>query len=182
MARLTSTGINFDILNPSDKIESFYWIYPAGTRKLFYQATAPTGWTQVTTHNNRALRVVNGTGGGSGGSSSWTSVLSSSASLGVTIAGTFPISGSVGGHTLSLSQLPNHTHPSTFGPAGGAGATPFSNTGNRLQSGSNTTGGMGGGGGSHNHPWSGSATINETTSLAVNLGVQYVNVILCSLN
>ena len=58
MARLTSTGINFDILNPSDKIESFYWIYPAGTRKLFYQATAPTGWTQVTTHNNKALRVV----------------------------------------------------------------------------------------------------------------------------
>ena len=182
MARLTSTGINFDILNPSANIESFYWIYPAGTRKLFYQATAPTGWTQVTTHNNKALRVVNGTGGGSGGSSSWTTVLSTGASLGVTIAGTFPISGSVGGHTLSLSQLPNHTHPSTFGPAGGAGSTPFSNTGNRLQSGSNATGGMGGGGGSHNHPWSGTATISETTSLAVNLGVQYVNVILCSLN
>ena len=182
MARLTSTGINFDILDPTNNIESFYWIYPAGTRKLFYQATAPTGWTQVTTHNNKALRVVNGTGGGSGGSSSWTSVLSNSANLGVTISGTFPISGSVGGHTLSLSQLPNHTHPSTFGPAGGAGATPFSNTGNRLQSGSNATGGMGGGGGSHDHPWSGSVTINENTSLSVNLGVQYVNVILCSLN
>jgi hypothetical protein len=45
---------------------------PAGTRMLFAQASAPTGWTQITdaTADNRMLRVVAGTGGGVGGSHS----------------------------------------------------------------------------------------------------------------
>lgn len=34
---------------------------------VFRQASAPTGWTQSTTHNDRALRVVSGSGGGTGG-------------------------------------------------------------------------------------------------------------------
>jgi len=44
---------------------------PAGTRLVFAQAAAPTGWTQDTsdTANNRMMRVVNTTGGGVGGSS-----------------------------------------------------------------------------------------------------------------
>ena len=67
MARLTGNGILFDLLNPDDKIESFYWMYPAGTRKVFWQATAPTGWTQDTSMGgDKALRVVNNTGGGTG--------------------------------------------------------------------------------------------------------------------
>jgi hypothetical protein len=46
--------------------------FPSGTRLPFAQATAPTGWTQDTsdTANNRMLRVVNSTGGGTGGSAS----------------------------------------------------------------------------------------------------------------
>lgn len=44
--------------------------FPANTRMLFYQAAAPTYWTQVTSVNDRMLRVVSGSGGGSGGS--WT--------------------------------------------------------------------------------------------------------------
>lgn len=45
---------------------------PAGAVMLFASASAPTGWTQTTTDiaNNRMLRVVNTTGGGSGGSHS----------------------------------------------------------------------------------------------------------------
>lgn len=44
---------------------------PAGTRVMFAQAAAPTGWTQVTSDeaNNRMLRVVSSTGAGTGGSS-----------------------------------------------------------------------------------------------------------------
>jgi hypothetical protein len=34
---------------------------------VFFQASSPTGWTLDTTHNDKALRVVSGTGGGSGG-------------------------------------------------------------------------------------------------------------------
>lgn len=184
MARLTANGIDFDLLDPNNRINSFYWQYPAGTKKVFYQAAAPVRWTQDTSSNNRALRVVNSAGGGTGGVQNWTSVLKTNASLAVSLSGTFPVTGSVGNHTLSLSQLPDHTHPSLFGPAGGAGSTPFSNTGARLQSGSSNSGGMvpAGGGGVHDHPWSGSAVVSENTNLVVNLGVQYINVIVCSLN
>ena len=43
--------------------------FPSGTRLVFAQAAAPTGWTQDTsdTANNRMMRVVNSTGGGVGG-------------------------------------------------------------------------------------------------------------------
>ena len=44
-----------------------YNLIPKLTRMVFYQASAPTGWTKVTTHNDKALRVVSGSGGGSGG-------------------------------------------------------------------------------------------------------------------
>ena len=37
---------------------------PSGTIVAFFQASAPTGWTQNTTHNDKMLRVVSGTGGG----------------------------------------------------------------------------------------------------------------------
>jgi hypothetical protein len=42
--------------------------FPTGTKMLFAQAAAPTGWTQDTTWNDRVLRVVSGgTGGNTGG-------------------------------------------------------------------------------------------------------------------
>ena len=182
MARLTASGIQFDLLNPSDAITSFYWIYPAGTKKLFYQSTAPTGWTQDASQGNKALRVVNGSGGGTGNTTNWTSVLQSSNTMSVNISGNFPISASLGGHTLSLTQLANHTHTLLVGPASGATATPFSSSGTTFaQNGSVATGGTGGGG-AHAHPFSGSASINETASLNVSMAVQYIDVILCSLN
>ena len=192
MARLTGNGVQFDLLDPNNKIDSFYWMYPQGTRKLFYQATAPTGWTQDTSMGgDKALRVVNGTGGVQGGTTSFTTVLNSTAgNLSVGINTTLPVTVTqgagtiVGNHTLALSQLPEHTHPSGLGPTGGANATPFSNTGARTVSGSTSTGTMvpAGGGGAHNHPFSGTTTINNTFNDGFNLAVNYVDVILCSIN
>ena len=43
---------------------------PAGTVTNFFQAAAPTGWTQNNTYTNHMMRVVSGTGGGSGGTGS----------------------------------------------------------------------------------------------------------------
>ena len=43
---------------------------PVGTRLVFHQAAAPTGWTQDTTKNDYMMRVVSTAGGGSGGSDS----------------------------------------------------------------------------------------------------------------
>ena len=45
---------------------------PSGAIMLFAMSAAPTGWTQITSDNanNRMLRVVTGTGGGTGGTHS----------------------------------------------------------------------------------------------------------------
>jgi hypothetical protein len=48
---------------------------PTGTKLIFPQAAAPTGWTKDTTHDNKALRLVTGgTGGTAGGVNPFTSV------------------------------------------------------------------------------------------------------------
>ena len=70
---------------------SYYDDAPNGTRMLFYQSSAPTGWNQITSVNDRVIRVVSGPGGSTGGS--WS------------------ISGlNVLGHTLSVSEMPSHDH------------------------------------------------------------------------
>lgn len=76
-----------------------------GTRMIFVQASAPTGWTQDTSYNDRVIRVVSNSinGGGTGGS--WI------------------ISGlDVHAHSLTVSQLPPHTHPAGSLTAASAGA------------------------------------------------------------
>lgn len=78
---------------------AFSDLIPAGTRMLFAQANAPTGWTKVTDHNDKALRVVNGTGGGSSGTTSFTSA--------------FNTAFSTDGHVLSETEMPAHTHYGT---------------------------------------------------------------------
>ena len=75
-------------------------VFTSGTRMLFQQTTAPTGWTKDSSRNNRALRIVNGSvtdGGGNG----FVDVLNST----VTTS-----NGSVSNHTLSESQIPSHYH------------------------------------------------------------------------
>lgn len=44
--------------------------FESGTKMVFHQAAAPTGWTQDTALNDRVLRVVSGAGGANAGS--WT--------------------------------------------------------------------------------------------------------------
>jgi microcystin-dependent protein len=85
---------------------------PSGSVILFYQSTAPTGWTQVTTQNNKALRVVSGTGGGTGGSTNFTSVFTSRTPSGSVSGGnvSISISGTTNNHSLTRAQLPNHRH------------------------------------------------------------------------
>jgi hypothetical protein len=51
----------------------------------FFQASAPAGWTKSTDHNDKTLRVVSGTGGGSGGTTGFSSVFGASKVTGSTI-------------------------------------------------------------------------------------------------
>lgn len=79
---------------------------PAGTRMLFQQSTAPTGWTTDTNENDKALRVV------SGSTSSGGSVAFSAAFTSHTPAGSVSttLSGHTGYKTLTESHLPSHHH------------------------------------------------------------------------
>ena len=108
-------------------------LIPSGTRMLFQQSNAPSGWTKDTTQDNKALRVVSGAVS-SGGSVGFTSAFASR---------------SVSDTSLNTDQIPGHTH-------GFSGTT--GTAGNHSHSGStNTTGshhhsyqrrpGLGGGGG-----------------------------------
>ena len=69
--------------------------FPSGTRMLFQQTAAPTGWTKQTAYSNRALRVVSGTVG-FGGTNSFTTVFGSNKKT--------------ANHTLTVAQMPSHSH------------------------------------------------------------------------
>lgn len=80
-------------------------LIPSGTRMVFYQAAAPFGWTQVTTQNDKALRVVSTTGGGTGG----THPLSTPPAT--THSHTGPSHVHAGpSHSHNYAQVINHTH------------------------------------------------------------------------
>ena len=64
-------------------------LLPSGTTVAFYQAAAPTGWTQITSLNNFMMTITSGAGGSYGGNMS-------------------PIN-------MTSSQVPNHTHTFTSG-------------------------------------------------------------------
>ena len=192
MAKITSSGVQFNLADASDSINSFYWMYPAGTKKLFWEPSAPPGWTQITdtSVNNKSLRVVTGTAGGSGGTFNFTTVLSAARDITITVnnpQSIIPPSGipkAVGDHTLSIAELPEHQHEHLLGPTGGANATPFSNVGSRVIDGATNTGGVDQGavGGPHDHPFSGTVQIQGTYSATSNLAIQYLDVIVCELD
>lgn len=85
----------------------------AGTKMLFYQDTAPTGWTIANTLDDKLVFVTKGSaaGGQTGGAvhstGSWT------------ITG---FGGSVDGHALSIAELAAHTHYYTCYGSWNAGA------------------------------------------------------------
>ena len=80
---------------------------PQGTKMVFASHPAPTGWT-TQTDNDKALRVVDGsTTLGSGGSAAFTSAFASYTPTGDVDS---PITGSVGGTRLTVSQIPAHRH------------------------------------------------------------------------
>lgn len=159
---------------------------PPGTVMLFMQAAAPTGWTQVNTHSNKALRIVAGTGAGSGGS--------------VAFATVFGASKNTGSTTLTTNQIPLHTHAfSATTSSNGShahtapGGVPFvgangsgSDAGNFAVGVNNDYFNQTDAAGIHNHSVSGTTDGNSTTGLGhthtLNLDLQYVDIIACSKN
>jgi hypothetical protein len=150
-------------------------LIPSGTVMLFAQTAAPTGFTKnTTTGDNSALRVVTGTAS-TGGSQGFTTAFASqtpSGSVSITA-----VSGSAGATTLSTPAIPSHNHnqqrnTSPGGDSGFAGAGGVSGQGPTYINTGNT-----GGGGSHTHPFSFSSGSGTFSGNAINLAVQYIDVI-----
>jgi len=147
--------------------------FDSGTVMLFAQTTAPTGWTKNTsTGDNSALRVVTGAAS-TGGSVAFTTAFASQTPTGsVSITA---VSGSAGATTLGIPQIPSHTH------TGGTGAYSVLGTGGSDAYYVQPTGATGGGG-SHSHPFSFSSGSGTFSGNAINLAVQYIDVIRASKN
>ena len=147
--------------------------FVSGTSMLFLQAAAPTGWTKSTTHNNKALRIVSGTGGASGGTTAFTSVFTT--------------------RTLVRSDLPNvtittstngdHTHPLSFTSSGGDNPLGGNNafcTDNNSRSGPYTPDYFSmSATGNHDHTFNLNGGVAQTS---LDFAVQYVDAIICVKN
>jgi hypothetical protein len=148
--------------------------FDSGTVMLFAQTTAPTGWTKNTSSgDNSALRVVTGTAS-TGGSVAFTTAFASqtpSGSVSITA-----VSGSAGATTLTTPQIPSHTHPNGFTGVQAANQYEGANVGPQTNTGAT------GGGGSHTHPFSFSSGSGTFSGNAINLAVQYIDVIRASKN
>jgi microcystin-dependent protein len=72
---------------------------PSGTRSPWHQTSAPLGWTKDTSHNDKAIRITNGTVG-SGGSLGFSTVFSRT---GTDV------------HYLSIAEMPSHNHGGVSG-------------------------------------------------------------------
>lgn len=165
MAVLTSTGITF---SDTTSLNSKYGIFPQLAHVVFFQASAPTGWTQVTDHNDVAMRIVSGTGGGTGGSTAFSTIYSDR---------TLPAS-TASSHTLSDPQgaAHSHSHQAVFSQPAFTTNQSFNSQAPFGPVRSTVTPivwGSQGGGGSHTHP---------VIAGPVNLSIQYINVIICSFN
>ena len=133
---------------------------PKGTKMLFQQTAAPTGWTKVTgSGNDTALRVTTGTVG-TGGSVAFETAFASHTP---TASG-----GAVASHTLTTSEMPAHTH------TGGSTTTVAVHHGPHYSGAGSGSGGSTGGGGGHTHGFT-----NVTIS-AVDLDVSYIDVIIAT--
>ena len=69
----------------------------SGTIMLFQQTTAPVGWTKITTHNDKALRVVSGAAS-SGGADAFSTIFNSGTTF------------TTNNHTLTTGEIPSHAH------------------------------------------------------------------------
>lgn len=118
------TGAGAPATNVSQAdMKTFVGMFPTGTKMLFQQTAAPTGWTKETVHNDKALRVVTGAVG-SGGSVAFSTVFGRTAT---------------DGHALTQAQLPttvggHGTNGATSGAnftalTAGSGAQPLANVG-----------------------------------------------------
>lgn len=154
--------------------------FPSGTRMLFNQTAAPTGWTKDTTAalDDTALRIVTGTVGSGGSTAFSTAAYTPTITVSSTLA--------VASHTLTLAEIPAHSHvqqlssayvfPDNTTATGNAIPPLTLGTATAQQPLSTQNSGSGGG---HTHNLTGSTS---ATSSTVTLALKYNDVIIASKN
>jgi hypothetical protein len=160
-------------------------LVPSGTNMPFFQAAAPTGWTQLTTQNDKLLRVVSGSGGATGGTnpfSTWnaqtvTGVHTLSLSevpAGMLSSAVNTITGYLAGNSGMYTAIANGGwSPFSFGSGyasvcAGSGASTITYTSYSQYAQSIQVQNTNAGGGAHSHP--------------ITLNIQYCDLIICSKN
>jgi hypothetical protein len=128
-------------------------VAPVGTKMVFYQVSAPSGWTQDITQNDKALRVVSGAGGGTGGT--------------IAVSTGFSHNHTVNAHSHIIISDGSHSHR-LEGFVLVAGPVAFDSVATTT---TDTAPG-------HAH---GGSTLNDTPGTDTKLGViQYVDIIVCT--
>ena len=151
--------------------------FDAGTRLMFAQTAAPTGWTKDTVnYNEHSLRVTTGAAS-TGGTVDFTTAFASKTPTGsVTITS---VTGTAGATTLSTPQIPAHNHgPSLLvGTDGGNSRNASPQISGQVGTLSTVSLQNTGGGGSHNHPFSFTSGSGTFSGNAIDLAVKYLDVI-----
>lgn len=177
---VSGLGASGQVLTSNGAAAAPTWqaIIPSGTKMLFQQTAAPTGWTKDTTHNDKVLRVV------SGAASSGGTVAFSTAFANRTVSGNVDNStatGTVGDTALTIAQMPAHTHNTGFLQNANTATT---GSANRL-GGAGTTVSIAtdsvGSGSTHTHTFTGTAHAHAF-STTLDLAVQYVDLIIATKN
>ena len=144
--------------------------FPSGTKMLFQQTAAPTGWTKDTAHNDKALRITSGTVG-TGGSVAFETAFASHTPAG-------SISVTVASHTLTLSQIPSHSHDidlfDASAPSGTNLRVAATDDVGDQRTGTQTA--TSGGASGHGH----AGSTGSFTGTAIDLDVSYVDVIIAA--
>ncbi len=144
---------------------------------VFYEATAPNGWSINTDGHDVGLKVVSSTPGGSiGGSMAFSSVFSASRST--TSAGSHNHSITVGGRSLTIAQMPYHRIPITIWGDNG-NWDPLHKVSGNMNGYKQSTGYTQyvGSGLSHDHAGSSTSVGNHAHSM--NLNLKFAAVLLC---
>ena len=167
--KLPGDPVVFDATFEMDQDGNFYIqnrkadAFDTGTIMLFQQSAAPTGWTKLTDHNDKALRVVSGNVVNGGALAFSTALASRSVSSKTT-------TGSIGNTTLGEAKIPAHSHTQNVNQLYSDIAIGPTSTSGYVANGDQTS--SVGGGESHSHSLSMSAH-NHT----IDMRVSYVDVI-----
>jgi hypothetical protein len=103
---------------------------PSASKVFFGQATVPIGWKLDTTHNDKAIRILNTVGGSSSGSVAFSTLFGRT---------------TTDGFSLTLAYMGNHTHSAQYATyltnLGGNGNYPFNSDGSVTGSDNTNSGG-----------------------------------------